>query len=192
MDFQPNQLIPAKAFTAFLSSYQSRKVYIPVNVMRYAFGLGVFKTEKEAQNAFVGYLKKHKDFEVWISGKKRRYKKELEKEFPGLEKSLWDDEDMEFWDGEVIGCQIECVRGGTLYDFTHMGGWVQNGKPENNNLFKIQKGVLYQECFSVELDWYAYEYPAFKLCADCGEELDPWASPEAQGHRCRDPEEVES
>ena len=137
-------------------------LYIPIMSYGVTFGLGVFKTKEEAEDSIVEFLEFHLKFDSWILGIKERYAKTFNREFPGLHKSLFDKIFEDFWE-EEMGCfTIECVRGGTLYDFTNYreGTWVSPPKPENNNLYKIQKAVLYKKCFSnVDIDFYASEHP---------------------------------
>ncbi len=125
-------------------------LYLPIINVGDIFALGVFKTEKEAEEIVVKFLRQHYDFAPWLTKIKERYLELFSKKFPGLRESLFDFEDIEyFWAYEFGSFTVEYVRAGTSYDFT--SEWVS----ENN----IRKAILSKKCFSVDLDWYVSEYP---------------------------------
>ncbi len=102
--------------------------YVPINTNNWTFALGIFDTEKEAQECYIEFLTLHKNFKKWF----RKVKKELKKEHniklkdkTDFKNSFFDDE-YGFWDEREIYCDIRYIKDHSdiTLMLTQIGGWV--------------------------------------------------------------------
>ncbi len=139
--------------------------YIPVHSCNETFALGVFDTLKEAEEAYVLYIKSHDGY----SELSERYKNKMGKDLDSNLNSIWDlgtEELEEFWEDEMIGCMFFHLK---TYDrdwgfFTQMSGWLpeMNGQNHISMIMRALETDSYlHRDFELDIEKFAQDHPMY-------------------------------
>jgi hypothetical protein len=128
--------------------------YIPIHSFNNSFALGIFKTEKEAEDAYVKFIESHKNYEELC----KDCFNETGKQFCVLDN---DDDIIEFRENKKIGFAVLDER--DIYNFQFVrdyGSWVPSFDGENHLadlLIALQGG----EQFVLDIENLATHHPVF-------------------------------
>lgn len=135
-------------------------LFVPIHTFNETFALGVFETEKEAQDAYKLYIKSHANYEKLVED----YFEEFSDKNLDLDK-LFNSSTMEediFFEDHEIGCTIYDVKPGTFNFILEFGGWLSeiNGVNHLESLMRaiITDSYLHRE-FQLDVKQFAQDHP---------------------------------
>ncbi len=138
----------------------SNSVYISLNTSSKTFGLGVFKTIEEAEEAYFEYLLKHENFDSWFRIVKQEFKEVCRKELHTVndfKRTLTHDIQghyFDFWQDHNVEVAIEWPKRDQLWDFTQWRNWI-----DDENLYRLLDAILKGEFYKEDIDYYARYHP---------------------------------
>lgn len=137
----------------------NNSVYVSLNTIHETFGLGVFKTAEEAEEAYFEYLLKHENFDSWFRIVKQEFKEEFGKELHTLDdfkRTLTHDvfgDYCDFWQDHDVDWSIQWPKKGQLWEFTQWNSWI------DENLYRLLDAILKGEFYKEDLAHYARCHP---------------------------------